>query len=414
MEGGAIKQFRRTPFRLGLSSLAGIIVVSATGSLAGRVETAPRSRHPAAVFVAADSIARQRPDAARLEAALRQYRDIDARGDWPTLPSGPSLRAGDRDPSVPLIRHRLGMDAVAESDLFDATLEQAVHAFQVRHGLEADGIVGSRTRRAANVTAAERVRQLEINLARLRARSDSLPVPRIEVNIAAQMLRYFDPKGDVLEMRTIVGRRDWPTPIFEARVEAIVLAPYWNVPTRIAALEVIPAIRRDPGYLARNDMEVVTTAGARITDPATIDWSKSFPHRIRQRPGPRNPLGEVKFLLPNRFDVYLHDTPGRAAFQRADRALSHGCVRLERAMDLAAALLAGRPEGAIDAMRNVIQAGREHTIRLDHSVPVILYYQTAWVEGDGTVHFREDIYGHDRRAAPLAEPASHESECAAG
>jgi murein L,D-transpeptidase YcbB/YkuD len=195
--------------------------------------------------------------------------------------------------------------------------------------------------------------------------------------------------------------------------EAIVLAPYWNVPTRIAALEVIPAIRRDPGYLARNDMEVVTTAGRpRIVDPATIDWSKSFPHRIRQRPGPRNPLGEVKFLLPNRFDVYLHDTPGRAAFQRADRALSHGCVRLERALDLAAALLAGRPEGAVDSMRTVIAAGREHTIRLDHSVPVIFYYQTAWVEGDGTVNFREDIYGHDRRVAALAQPASHESECA--
>jgi murein L,D-transpeptidase YcbB/YkuD len=306
------------------------------------------------------------------------------------------------------------MDAVADSDLFDATLEQAVHAFQVRHGLEADGIVGRRTRGAMNVTAAERVRQLEINLQRLRARSDSLPVPRIEINIAAQRLRYFDTKGDVLEMRTIVGRRDWPTPIFEAKAEAIVLAPYWNVPTRIASLEVIPAIRRDPGYLARNDMEVVTTAGRpRIVDPATIDWSKSFPHRIRQRPGPRNPLGEVKFLLPNRFDVYLHDTPGRAAFQRADRALSHGCVRLERALDLAAALLAGRPESAADSMRTVIDAGREHTIRLDHSVPVIFYYQTAWVERDGTVNFREDIYGHDRRAAPRVEPASHESECAA-
>lgn len=355
----------------------------------------------------------QRPDVERLEAALRQYRDVAARGDWPTIPSGQSLHAGDRDPSVVLIRQRLGVDAVADSDLFDAALEQAVQAFQVRHGLEADGIVGRRTRGAMNVTAAERVRQLEINLERLRARSDSLPVPRIEVNIAAQMLRYFDPKGNVLEMRTIVGRRDWPTPIFEAKMQAIVLAPYWNVPTRIASLEVIPAIRKDPGFLARNDMEVVTMAGRPHTvDPATIDWSKSFPYRIRQRPGPRNPLGEVKFLLPNRFDVYLHDTPGRAAFQRADRALSHGCVRLERALDLAAALLAGRPEGAVDSMRAVIHAGREYTIRLDHRVPVILYYQTAWVEGDGTVNFREDIYGHDRRAAPLAETVSHESECA--
>jgi murein L,D-transpeptidase YcbB/YkuD len=349
-------------------------------------------------------------DLARLEAAIVRYRAIVDAGGWPTVVSSRNLREGDSGAEVGTIRRRLiietGPTATLPASLtFDADLTGAIMEFQARHGLDTDGVVGPRTREALNVSAHDRLIQLERNAARLHARSDSAPLPRIEVNIAAQVLRYYDETGDVLEMRVIVGRRDWPTPVFNSSLTAVTFAPYWNVPTRIASLEVIPAVRRDPSYLRRNDMEILDASG-QVVNPSSIDWANlragEFPHRIRQRPGPANPLGDVKFFLPNPFDVYLHDTPGREAFARADRALSHGCVRLERALDLAMAILRGRPEAQPDTINAIIRSGRERVTRLATPIPVTLRYMTAWVDPDGTVQFRRDIYGRDSRIDVLA------------
>lgn len=364
----------------------------------------------------------QNAEAQRLESALARYRQIGTRDDWGVIPDGPTLREGDTNARVSHLRRRLAFEdggAATESLQFDASLAGAVRHFQERHGLEVDGVVGKHTLAALNVSVAQRIRQLELNLQRLLAQVQPKPVPRIEVNIAEQMLRYYGTNGDVMMMRTIVGRRDWQTPVFEAELVAVTFAPYWNVPARIAALEVLPAIRRDPAYIRRNDMEVVTVGTpARTVDPSAIDWSRvstsTFPYRIRQRPGPQNPLGDVKFLLPNPYDVYLHDTPGKAAFARSSRALSHGCIRLERALDLARALLSGDPVAHPDSLSGIIHARRERTVRLHRSVPVMIRYITAWVDADGTVQFRDDIYGHDRRGASPSKPSvSSESECAA-
>lgn len=357
----------------------------------------------------------------RIESALERYRQIVTRGDWGVVPGGPTLREGDMSSRVPYLRRRLAFEDGADATeglQFDSSLASAVRHFQARHGLEIDGIVGRQTLAALNVGAAQRIRQLQINLARLRTETQPKPVPRIEVNIAEQMLRYYGMNGDVMVMRTIVGRPDWPTPIFAAELVAVTFAPYWNVPPRIAALEVLPAIRRDPAYIRRNDMEIVTLASpARTVDPSTIDWSRlstsPFPYRIRQRPGPQNPLGDVKFLLPNPYDVYLHDTPGKAAFAGSSRALSHGCIRLERALDLAHVLLSEDPIAHSDSVREMIDARKERTVRLDRGIPVMIRYVTAWVEADRTLHFRDDIYGHDRRGASQSNPTTDsESECA--
>lgn len=344
------------------------------------------------------------PEYEGLRIALSRYRAFAERDGWPEIPAGPTLRLGDSDSRVPEVVRRLALEKgrvlPTNGVVFDAAIDTALRAFQSRHGLEPDGALGRLTLAALNVSGRERVQQIEANLERIRWLPSTLPVPRIEVNVAAQTVRVVDADGVVLEMRAIVGRADWPTPVFQAQLTSLVLSPYWNVPSRIAALEVIPAIRRNPGYLQRNDMEVVTLQGGRVIDPGTIDWANvraaTFPYRIRQRPGPGNPLGIVKFVLPNTYDVFLHDTPGRAAFARDERALSHGCVRLENAFGLTQFLLAGRAEGAEDSIRAVIAGGRERTIRLERGVPVILSYRTAWPGADGAVQFRTDIYGHDQ------------------
>jgi murein L,D-transpeptidase YcbB/YkuD len=203
-------------------------------------------------------------------------------------------------------------------------------------------------------------------------------------------------------MRVIAGRADWRTPVFDATITDVILSPYWNVPARIAALEVLPAVRRDPGYLARNDMRVLTPGGA-VVDPGRIDWrhvsAASFPYRFRQEPGPANPLGDLKFLLPNRYDVYLHDTPARTLFARTARALSHGCVRLERPLALALLLLRDRPEWDEDALRAAIARRSERRVPLARGVPVSVRYRTAWIDERGMLAFGADLYGHDARLA---------------
>ena len=342
----------------------------------------------------------------RLRASLRHYREVEARGGWSTLASGPPLRISDRGHAVSALRERLvgEMPAAAAPDpeLFDAGLDAAVRAFQHTHGLKEDGVVGPATRAELNVPVRDRISQIRLNLERLRWLPRDLGPRYVRIEIPAFELTYVNAGRVALTMRIIGGRPDWRTPLLSSRIETVVLSPYWNIPPNIAEQEIVPLARRDPGYLQRNEIRVVSGFGAseRSISPWAVNWSRFDPHRsayrLRQDPGPENPLGAVKFLFPNRYHVYLHDTPTRSLFQEPERAFSHGCMRMEKPLELAETLLAqeGWDRARIDA---AIARRRELAVPLRDPLPVHILYQTAWVDTAGRLQLRADIYGHDRR-----------------
>jgi murein L,D-transpeptidase YcbB/YkuD len=326
----------------------------------------------------------------RLRSALALYREIAENGGWPEVAGGPSLRLGDRGARVVELRARLAREPIAvnppaspligTSDVFDADLDALVRHFQSHHGLAADGVVGRETLRELNVSAAERAGQLVVNLERWRWLPEQLGDEYAFVNIAAFRLDVFEGGRNALSMKTIVGKDYTRTPFFAARITQVVVNPWWNVPDSIAAKELWPKQKRDGSYLAREHMMV---SGG----------------RIRQRPGPWNALGRLKFDMPNAFDVYLHDTPARSLFEQPVRAFSHGCIRLAQPLDLAVHLLRDQPQWTRRAIEEAIESGRERSVGLTRSVPVYILYWTAWVGDDGHVEFHRDHY---RRDAALA------------
>jgi murein L,D-transpeptidase YcbB/YkuD len=269
----------------------------------------------------------------------------------------------------------------------------------------------------------DRIRQIELNLERWRWLPETLGERYVLVNIPTFHLTAVDHGQVELQMRVVTGKQDSPTPIFSDEMTTIVFSPYWNVPYDIARNETMPAAMRDPGYLGRNNLEVVR--GGRVLDPWSVDWSRPGNVQFRQRPGPRNALGNVKFLFPNQFDVYLHDTPADALFSRVERDYSHGCVRLEKPFEMAEWVLKDRPEWTPEKIKAAMDGGREQHVALKQHIPVYIVYQTVWVDDDGSVEFRDDVYGHDAQqqkvlpAPPLpgiqvAEQGSHSRAALAG
>jgi murein L,D-transpeptidase YcbB/YkuD len=353
---------------------------------------------------------------ARLQEALEKYRAIAAAGGWPALPEGPTLRVGDRDAAVLGLRERLAREnadgPVGSGDLFDAPLEAAVRQFQARHGLDVDGAVGRRTRAALDTPVAARIAQLSANLERRRWLGEAPGARQVRVNVAAYTLDAIDGPQVALHMRVVVGKPFRPSPEFSDRIRYLVLNPYWEVPPTLAGQDKLPLIRRDPGYLAREHMRVLQGWGdkAREIDPASVDWQRvrtPLPYRLRQDPGPWNALGRIKFMFPNGFDVYLHDTPARELFAQAERSFSSGCIRLQQPLALATWLLAGDPTWTPEQLQAALDSGQTQTVSLREPVPVYLLYWTAWVAADGAVQFRRDIYDRDGPlAAVLAAPAA--------
>lgn len=348
------------------------------------------------------------PGYARLRQALARYRDLAANGGWPMVPDGPKLQKGDRGERALALRQRLiaagDLDPAAGDslDLFDDAVEAALRKFQRRHGLDADGVVGATTFANLNVPVEERVRQVALNMERWRWLPQDLGQRHILVNIANFELDVFESDQVVLAMRVMVGKDYRRTPVFSDRMTYLVLCPHWHVTPNIAVNDKLPLIRKDAGYLAKQNMKVFRGWGAdtKEIDPTTIDWSqitaRNFSYRLRQDPGPINALGRVKFMFPNPFNVYLHDTPSRELFAKTERAFSSGCIRIEKPIDLAEYVLRGDPKWTRASIEAAIKKWEEQTVRLPEPMPVHLLYWTAWANDDGSINFRRDIYGRDK------------------
>jgi murein L,D-transpeptidase YcbB/YkuD len=348
------------------------------------------------------------PQYVALRDALRHYAGLAATEDGvPVLPAALTLRPGARGPQVRALRARLAFwgdldPAAAAGDAFDATTVAAVKRFQERHGLAARGVVGPDTVAALNTPVRDRVRQIALNLERWRWQERTPAGRTVLVNVPAFELHAYDDGREALSMRVITGRPETQTPVFAQAMTSVVLSPYWNVPTNIMLDETMPAVRRDRGYLRRQNLEVLR--GDQVVDPARVDWKSDVRNiAFRQRPGAGNSLGLVKFQLPNPFNVYLHDTPNDALFLRPQRAFSHGCVRLEKPEALARWVLADVPGWAPPRIAAAMRSGRENLVALPAPIPVSIAYFTVWVDADGAVRFLPDVYRHDAAQAPLLD-----------
>jgi murein L,D-transpeptidase YcbB/YkuD len=273
--------------------------------------------------------------------------------------------------------------------------------FQKRHGLKADGAVGRETINALNVPLRQRVRQMELNLERLRWILGGLEERFIVVNIANFQLDVIENDKSVLSIKVVVGKPYLKTPVFTAKMTHIVINPVWNIPDSIARKEILKKIKKDPQYLSDQNIKVFKgwEPQEQPIDPKDIDWSKvsekALPYRFRQEPGPLNPLGNLKFMLPNEFDVYLHDTPSKGLFSRSTRSFSHGCIRIEKPLELAEYLFRDDPGWSQKELSAAIEKGAEQIITIPHPMNVHFLYLTTWVDDKGVVQFRNDTYGRD-------------------
>lgn len=341
----------------------------------------------------------------RLRTMLQQYLAVAERGGWSELSPGETLRLDSSGPRVLELRRRLrlsgDLDEVQplEPERFDPALEEAVRRFQQRHGLLVDGSVGENTRAALNVPVEARIRQMEANMERWRWMPRQMEERYLLVNMAGYELDAFEAGVPVMNMRVIVGRDYRQTPVFASKVTSLVLNPHWYVPRSIFRDDILPQLRRDPARLQRLRMRVFSASGE--VDAGSIDWTKvdgdTFPYTLRQEPGQHNSLGRIKFLLPNDYGIYLHDTPDRHLFDRSSRAYSSGCIRLEDPLDLAAYLLANPGRWDRAALEEAIDRGSPLGLTLPQPVPIYLTYWTAWINDAGVIQFRDDVYGRDRR-----------------
>ena len=355
----------------------------------------------------------RQPGYANLREALSRLSDVADAGGWGLVPQGTTLREGDSDPRVRALRARLlasgdfspAADTAPEDQdlqLFDSPLAEAVRRFQTRHGLDPDGAVGSGTLEALNVSAEDRVRQLEVNLERWRWLPEDLGVRHILVNIAGFSVSVVEGNAPVMQMRAIVGRQYRQTPVFSSRMTYLVLSPFWHVPPTIAAVDKLPEIKKNPAYIASQRMVLLDASTNQPVDVSSVDWDAmtgsgfNQRYRLRQDPGPNNALGDVKFMFPNPHNVYLHDTPSRELFARTERGFSSGCIRLERPLELAEYLLRVDPRWSEEGIRAAVDRRVEATVTLPESIPVHIQYWTAWVGEDGDLNFRRDLYMRDR------------------
>jgi L,D-transpeptidase YcbB len=356
-----------------------------------------------------------------LRQSLARFRALAATAELPALPPlpGRSVKPGGYYSGAPQLRRRLAagghlpaQQAARADPVLDDDLVAAIKRFQYLHGLAEDGALGASTLTALKVPFAQRVRQIELTLERWRW-VPALEPPTLIVNIPAFRLFLIrstvDDEADMLRMNVIVGRQ-YPqlhTPIFTADMTAVLFRPYWDVPPNIVRRELLAELRKDPRYLETHDMELVPTDGSGSAasieaTPANLQALAAGRLRLRQRPGPDNALGLIKFVLPNRYDVYLHSTPAQRLFAEPRRAFSHGCIRVSDPVALAAAVLGGTAgDWTPEKIRAAMEGDSTFQVKLARPVHVLILYGTAVATEDGAVHFYDDIYGQDRRLAAL-------------
>ncbi|MGE0683626.1 MAG: L,D-transpeptidase family protein [Candidatus Binatia bacterium] len=392
----------------------------------------------------------QHPEYGKLRETLARYRELAARGEWLQFPVGFDLRPGDHDERIPKLRARLQVTGELtpppppkstasgkqtrnkkeqhsisnERNIYDTTLVQAVKRFQKRHGLAVDGVIGSGTLAALNVSIETRIRQIIANMKRWRELPNDLGNRYIAVNIPNFTLDLIENEQLALHMKVVVGKmvEERNTPTFTANMTYLVLNPYWHVPKSIAEKELFPLSKKNPQYFAQNNFIVRRVAVEKqIPDPKATDGSMiaktMYRYDLKQEPGPKNALGRVKFIFPNSYGVYLHDTPAKDFFNRSVRTYSHGCIRIEKPIDLAEYLLRGTEKWTRSAILDTIGRQKEKKVPLPEAIPVYIQYWTAWVDDKGIVQFRNDIYGYDnvpearlpipssRNPRPQPEPA---------
>ena len=372
-----------------------------------------------------------------LKKALAGLRTRQAAGGWPTLPATTKLKPGGTSLAVGLLRQRLmGSETAAApapdaapaeaaagttpvrtvgnttssaggaGEVYGPDLVAAVKAFQQDAGLKEDGLVGGETLKQLNVPIGDRIDQVILNMERWRWLPKRFEPDYLLVNIPEYKLHVIEQNKEVMNMRVIVGKTLNATPVFSDRLEYVVMAPYWNVPFSIIDKEFRPKLMADAnGFLNRLDMEVVKGSGRKAVtvDPSSIDWAgvteSNFKYTVRRRPGPKNDLGDVKFIFPNSNEIYLHDTPHDELFGQTKRGFSHGCVRVEEPIKLATYLLRNKAGWDKQAILDTIANRREKYVSVKEKLPVYLVYFTAWADASGRVHFRDDIYGHDKTLA---------------
>lgn len=345
-----------------------------------------------------------------LKQALASYKKLATNADLLPLPVAKKVRPGEAYSGTAALKRLLvalgdlpaSSTADPDNGRYEGALVEAVKRFQERHGLAVDGVLGPNTFTEINTPLSKRVRQIELALERMRWLPDPPMGSLIVVNIPQFKLWAFDWPESLdhppVEMGVIVGRSaKTRTPVFADQVEYLEFSPYWNVPRSIATKEILPMLRRNPGYLARQGMELVGTGGATSqVDESTLVALQLGKLRLRQRPGNKNALGGVKFMFPNPYNVYLHGTPAQQLFDRTRRDFSHGCVRVEDPIGLTQFLLADDPEWTEERIVKAMKARRPTRVNLKKPVPILIFYTTALAEADGRVFFAQDIYGHDR------------------
>jgi murein L,D-transpeptidase YcbB/YkuD len=343
----------------------------------------------------------------RLREILAEHRALKDVGGWPLVDTGPTLKPGMEDERIPVIRQRLAVTADlsqyedSRSQVFDAALEQGVRNFQDRHNLDADGVIGAQTLAAMNVTVDERIDQIRVNLERLRWVARDLEDEFVVTNIASFRTFLIRDREIVWTGRSQVGRFYRQTPVFTAKIKYLQFNPTWTVPPGILTNDILPAVQKDVGYLARKQMDLIDRDGNKV-DPESVDWSKYRagrlpPFQFVQRPGPTNALGRVKFIFPNPHFVFLHDTPSKSLFGRTERAFSSGCIRVENPFEFAEFMLDDPAKWNSNSIQALLDSEKPRNVFLEEPLTVMLLYGTVGLTDTELVRFYSDIYQRDAR-----------------
>lgn len=342
---------------------------------------------------------------AGLKRALAELRAIDAKGGWPTVPRGRTIRPGTSDPRIPAIRARLAATGEfgggeSASTVYGPELRKAVELFQERHRLDANGLIDQDVIDAMNVSAAARAQQVCVNLERARWVLPGLSNDFLLVNLPAYKAYLIRGGRNVWEARTQIGEEGKRTPSFRSTMRTVVFNPDWTVPPMIIQDEVANGMRGGKNYVAAKGL-VVTDKNGSVVDPSSVDWSQAdtdgFPYTLKQPPGPDNALGRVKFLFPNPYSIYLHDTPSKSSFDREKRTFSHGCIRIENPLELAQILLSGQDSWNDGKIQDAVASGEMQNVAIQNPIPVVIVYWTVSVGANGEIRYMKDIYSEDAK-----------------